>query len=280
MKSVVYSFIMAGGEGKRLWPLSTVQRPKQFMILPEGSTLFDHTSRRAQLISDVTWTITHQNYVELTHECLYRIDRIIAEPCKKNTGPALLLAAMLLYNQDPGAYFVALPSDHFITTDTQFITTITHALQVARQSACIVLIGIKPTSASQQYGYIMSDNNQDKSIITFEEKPTLERAEYLYRQENIWWNSGIVVAPVQVVMQLAAQFMPKVLHDINLFLAGDLHAYEKIDAISFDKALLEKISAVSGNLKLVPAHFEWSDVGTLENFLTHYGSAQTRQQLL
>lgn len=275
MKSPIFSLIIAGGEGKRLVPLSTPDCPKQFISLPDGSTLLEQTVKRAKLIADKTCIITQEKYSSLTHQHAVGVDHIITEPFAKNTGPAILLGACLLQKLNSDAFVVILPSDHYISNECAYARTVNQALVYASESSKMVLIGTRPTHACVEYGY-MYVNEVHHKIVAFEEKPDLQRAQVLSNQQNCWWNCGMIISRIEVVISQARRVAPDIMHLIEEYVAGNTSAYSALSSISFDKAVLEKLD----DLLFVPAQFEWSDVGTLEQFLAVYGLAHYQQRFL
>ncbi|HEY8487531.1 MAG TPA: mannose-1-phosphate guanylyltransferase, partial [Thermaerobacter sp.] len=150
--------ILAGGEGRRLWPASTPQRPKQFLRLFGGRTLLEATWERARAVpglSDV-WVVTGAAYAEATRRVLPDLPagQLVIEPSGKNTAPALALVAGHIARHYGDAAVLVLPADHHIPDVPAFARAADQALAVAASTEALVTFGIEPTRPETQYGYI------------------------------------------------------------------------------------------------------------------------------
>jgi len=157
----VYVLIMAGGEGTRFAPLSTAERPKQFLNLVGEGTFLQQTRRRvADLVpADRIYVATNARYVDLVRTQLADIpeQNILLEPVKRNTAPCIVYATRLIRNRDPESVIIVLPSDHVILDPSTFKKTITDAVQVAQNFRKLVTLGITPKWPATEYGYIKAD---------------------------------------------------------------------------------------------------------------------------
>src|SRR5437660_5174501 len=146
---MLHAVIMAGGSGTRFWPLSRTARPKQLLDLTGGRTMIQATvDRLAGLVPpERTWVITNRSLVEPIAEQLPQLDRrrIVGEPCKRDTAPAIGLAAMLLLSEDPDATMVMMPADHLIEPAEAFQQAIRQAAAIVEsQPQPLITFGIKP----------------------------------------------------------------------------------------------------------------------------------------
>ena len=150
--------ILAGGEGRRLWPASTPRRPKQFLRLFGGRTLLEATWERARAVPGVDdiWVVTGRPYAELTRQALPGLPpgRLLVEPSGKNTAPALALAAGHIAREHGDAAVLVLPADHYIPDREAFAASAARALEVAAAGEALVTFGIQPTRPETHYGYI------------------------------------------------------------------------------------------------------------------------------
>src|SRR4051794_16330769 len=156
---MLHAVIMAGGTGTRFWPLSRAARPKQLLDLVGGRTMIQATiDRLGNLVApDRTWIITNRALVAAIHEQLPHLEtsRIIGEPCKRDTAPAIGVAAMLLMAADEDATMAIMPADHLIQPREAFQAAIQQALQtVENHPETLVTFGIKPTFVAESFGYI------------------------------------------------------------------------------------------------------------------------------
>jgi len=237
--------ILAGGKGTRLWPMSRKTSPKQFLKL-NNKTLFKKTLERCLLLEkpENIFVSTNKDYSFLVQK-EFKNANLIIEPFSKNTGPAILYALKKL-NLKNNELVLVCPSDHFITPDSEFVKSINKAKEIAKSNH-IVTFGIKPTSPETGYGYIKIKPNQFK-VEKFTEKPNLKTAQDFLNKGNYYWNSGIFLFPVNLIMQEFEKY------------AKDL--LEKTESISIDKAVIEK----SDKIAMLPATFNWSDVGSWNSF--------------
>jgi mannose-1-phosphate guanylyltransferase len=156
---MLHAVIMAGGSGTRFWPASRAARPKQLLDLTGGRTMIQATADRlGDLVPpERTWVITNRSLIDPIAEQLPQLDRqrIIGEPCKRDTAPAIGLGALLVMAGDPEATMVVMPADHQIEPAAAFQTAIRQAAAtVEEKPQTLVTFGIKPTYPAESFGYI------------------------------------------------------------------------------------------------------------------------------
>ena len=243
---------MAGGIGSRFWPMSTEERPKQFIdVLGVGRTLIQMTLDRFQGVCPMenVWIVTNERYADLVHEQLpdVPVDHILQEPCRRNTAPCIAYVSWRIKMTDPKANVVVSPADHIVT--------------------------------ETGYGYIQADltsnsprNREIYRVDQFKEKPDLETAKHYISEHNFFWNAGIFVWSVETIVNALRVYAPRI---NNIFeriqnVMGTPQEQETInkvypdcDNISIDYAVMENAEEIF----VFPADFGWSDLGTWGSLL-------------
>ena len=271
--------IMAGGIGSRFWPMSTPERPKQFVdVLGTGRTFIQMTVDRFKgiLPAENVWVVTSQAYEDIVAEQLPEVPRgnILLEPCRRNTAPCIAYAAWRIKSIDPKATIVVSPSDHLVLDVPEFQRVITSAMDFASTSDAIVTLGMKPTRPETGYGYIQTDmscpsarNKEIYRVDAFREKPDLATAEKYIRKPNMLWNAGIFIWNVSTVVNALRVYAPEInevfenllpLYGTDKEQEAINENFPKCESISVDYAVLEK----SEEIYCFPASFGWSDLGT------------------
>lgn len=280
-----YCVIMAGGIGSRFWPMSTPQRPKQFLdVLGIGKSLLRMTFERLLHTAPVEniYIVTNANYADLVQEQLPELkrDQILTEPERKNTAPCITYAAAKIYALNPNATLVVAPSDHLILKEEKFTEIVGIAIKTANENERLVTLGIKPTRPDTGYGYIefIEDGDilpgQVKDVKHFTEKPNRELAEIFLKSGNYYWNSGIFIWKASTILHALEKFKPE-LHQLftsNMakYNSAEEQAYvnacfSACEDISIDFAVMENAK----NVDVVLATFDWSDLGTWGSLYTH-----------
>lgn len=280
-----YCVIMAGGIGSRFWPMSTVQRPKQFLdVLGIGKSLLRMTFERMLRVSPVEniFIVTNAIYRELVQDQLPELspNQILTEPERKNTAPAIAYAAAKIHAINPNATLVVAPSDHLILKEEKFTDIISIAIRTANENDRLVTLGIKPTRPDTGYGYIEFIEGGDilpgqvKDVKHFTEKPNRELAEIFVKSGNYYWNSGIFIWGSNTILNALRKFKPE-LHalftdQIEKYNTAEEQAYVNscfaaCEDISVDFAIMENAK----NVDVVLATFDWSDLGTWGSLYTH-----------
>lgn len=275
----VYVAILAGGKGERLWPLSTVKRPKPLLPFINEETLLDQTIKRALPLvqSQDNICIVAGGGLEtlIEQEVGDRIGSIIVEPCGRNTAAAVLLTVEQIYKKDPHALIVFLSADHFIPDALPFQAMMRQAIEYTMQHQKIAIFGLKPQYPATGYGYIQTGSVEDKGFIVnaFHEKPDLEQAQKYLVQSNMFWNLGLFAAQARVWRAEFSTHAPEIFGAMQRYFDGS-GSYQDITNISVDYALMEK----SKNIVMFAGDFAWYDVGNVHAFLSlqkeHTGNAQ------
>lgn len=271
----LYFVILAGGNGERLWPLSSKERPKQLIhFLGKKSLLEQTVDRISHLAEDKNkiFIVTNQNQLTLVQEAASnKVGHILAEPALRNTGPAILWAAMQIQKIDPDGIMAVLPSDHFIPDVDKFTTMLERAAAYASDNGKIVTFGLKPRHAATGYGYIQadctamqqSDSSRCYPVTKFHEKPAKDMAEKYINRIDMFWNIGIFTAQVKTFLQEYEQLAGELFSGMQKYEAGNLE-YQDLPNISIDYAVMEK----SQDVTVFVADFDWYDVGDINTFLS------------
>lgn len=253
--------ILCGGSGKRLWPLSKADRPKQFLNLIDPQTsLFQKTVERGLNLTGAslneTIIVTNEKYIDLVKTHLGRpCPHIISEKAPLNTGPAIARAAYYVSEIfSPDSLMLVMPSDHYIEDIVPLKTSLILAEKEARENR-IALFGIKPHRPETGYGYIKTNSKNPLSVDGFIEKPDAATAKNLLESGQYLWNSGIFTFKASAILNDFRLHAPDILEHVE----NGAH----IQPVSFDKAVLEK----SSDLSVIPCDMQWMDVGTWEGLL-------------
>lgn len=271
--------IMAGGIGSRFWPMSTSERPKQFIdVLGCGRTLLQLTVDRFKGVcpEDNVWVVTSAAYAQVVHEQLPGVpeSHILQEPCRRNTAPCIAYVSWRIKTENAKANIVVAPSDHVVLDTAEFRRVVTSALRFTAENDSIVTLGMKPTRPETGYGYIQADlstpcarNKEIYQVDSFREKPDLKTAERYISRPNYFWNSGIFIFRVSTIVNALRIYAPEIseifegLQDVY----GTEQEQEAINSrfpdspsISIDYAVMEKAEEIY----VFPADFGWSDLGT------------------
>lgn len=264
-----YIFILCGGTGPRLWPLSRKNNPKQFLSLLDKDSILEQTIKRSQRVVDTQYIyiVSGQNYFDKIIKIAKNFNltkNIIIEPEKKNTALAILYATTKIKQIDPNAIISTLPSDHYIKNIARFKQTLNKAKTIAQSTDTIVTIGIKPTGPNPSYGYISPKQKIDDyySVAQFIEKPKPKKAAKLIAN-NSYWNSGIYTFSIKTLISEFEKLQPEYF-TIFKKLEENLNYPKKIEQIykqSPDLAIDRAISEKSSKMTMIPATFDWSDIG-------------------
>ena len=269
--------IMAGGVGSRLYPLSTPERPKQFLDLTDcGRTLIQQTYDRFRVVDPQAhlWVVTSERYSSLVAEQLPDIPsgQVLLEPVGRNTAPCIAYVSWKIALRDPSARVVVCPSDAYIPDYEAFAGTIRPALRQLDSDGAdsIITVGIEPTRPSADYGYIKARKGEGiVSVEAFKEKPSVEVARQYLRAGGYYWNAGIFMYRVGTMISQLRKFAPGIaalMDELQPSLYTEREACElgrlfpQCEKISIDYAVMEKADCV----KVAPSHWLWSDLGSFE----------------
>lgn len=273
--------LLAGGEGKRLRPLSSQARPKQFLkLLPNGQdSLFQASLRRAMKVAapDHIITVASGRYKELVAQQMQAVDpalrqHVLLEPVGRNTAAAIALAAIHAANHFEDPLLWIIPSDHQIGNDQSLVQAVIHARSAAFQGR-IVVFGIEPTRADSNYGYILggeklSAHSRLHQVRMFVEKPVGAPLHWIASQPNCYWNSGMFLISAQTLFNEMKKRSRETLEQASRAYrqggqtetgyAVSPYPYHEIQPRAIDTMVME----TSRKLAVLPVNIGWSDVGS------------------
>ncbi|MEO8132266.1 MAG: sugar phosphate nucleotidyltransferase, partial [Bryobacteraceae bacterium] len=211
-----YGLILAGGRGTRFWPRSRRSKAKQVLAFDGDRSLIQQTVDRLRpvLSPDKIWILTNDHLRDEIVSQLPEVPaaQILAEPAQRNTAPAIGLAAQILQSLDPGSVMGVFPADHMISRPDRYIELLRPAFRAA-DSGGIAVLGIQPRWAETGYGYVEFPEGvtpgslNPESVLSFREKPDAAKAAEFLAARRFYWNAGMFVAPV-ALMLIVAELVP------------------------------------------------------------------------
>ena len=274
--------ILAGGSGKRFWPLSRRDQPKQLLNIVGDQTMLQMTVDRLKKVKGVEdiYIITRSDLKEkiINNVKSIKPKNVVAEPSSKNTAPAIALISAIINLKKPNSVVGIFPADHLIIGHLEFQKALVTAESLAKEKDAIVTIGVKPTFASTGYGYIQFEEISEKNfegvykVKTFAEKPHKKLAERFIKSGDFLWNAGMFVWKTKILFKGLKTHMPE-LYDSMSLISDKIKEgksyndiWKQIDSESIDYGLLEKVN----NIFVISCEFQWNDLGswnTLYNIL-------------
>ncbi|WP_039657088.1 mannose-1-phosphate guanylyltransferase [Clostridium tyrobutyricum] len=293
------ALIMAGGKGERFWPLSTDEKPKQFLKLLGEETMIQMTVKRLLPLIPIEriFVVTAERYVDLVKEQVkdLPVENIIVEPVGRNTAPCIALSAFHISRKYRDASIVVLPSDHLVVKPDRFIETIEYGYKfIQNHEEGIVTLGMKPDRPETGYGYIQFTINREKlttgdsdiceneaavtkeegnaenlnlyKVERFVEKPDEDTAKEYIQKGNFLWNGGMFIWNCSTVIKLTKAYLNNtysILKDI--FEGSDKDFTNKLNE---NYPHVDNISVDYGimekakNIYVIPSDFGWDDIGT------------------
>ena len=274
-----YAVVMAGGTGKRLWPLSRRKRPKQVLKLLDGQTLLRRCFERLAPTFDTRNIIilTNAGYADIVRENLPELpfNNVIAEPAVRDTSGAIGLAATILTKYDPDATMAVVTADQLIEPADTFQQALKDAIAFVNSNPDdMITFGIKPTFPSTQLGYIKcvggckehGCKNKVYTVEAFKEKPNERTAKKYLKTGQYFWNSGMFVWKAKTILENLQKFLPEAVEPLRRIQADwdgpnqqkSLQEwFLKLPKISIDYAVMEKAHEVYA----IKLNCRWLDMG-------------------
>lgn len=283
MPDRIVSFVMSGGVGSRLWPLSREDNPKQFHDLSGDGSMLAKTVRRLKARPDgetPIYLIASERHADrlVSDICPLGLNggRPIFEPIGRNTAAAVAVATLQTISEHGGdALVLVVPSDHEISTEAQFWQTV-EAGSTAASSGNIVVFGIKPTHPETGYGYIevaTAKGDAVAAVSRFVEKPDAETARQYVSSGRFYWNAGIFLFRAETMRQAFLEFQPDIWETVErAYRAARIDVsgiylpqsfYSAVPSISIDYAVMEHARGIA----MVTASFRWNDLGSWQSLL-------------
>ncbi|MER9183830.1 AGE family epimerase/isomerase, partial [Mesorhizobium sp. M0767] len=281
MTERIVSFVMSGGVGSRLWPLSREDNPKQFHDFSGDGSMLAKTLRRLTARPEgetPVFLIASERHADRVHADIAGHELSgggpLFEPTGRNTAAAVALASLRTLSEFGDSLVLVVPSDHEIATPQQFWRSIEAGTAAARQGR-LVVFGIKPAQPETGYGYIEVAGERDGicDVSRFVEKPDLATAQSYLEAGNFYWNTGIFLFRASAMRDAFMAFQPDIWSATEAAyqaatsdLSGlymPLELYAAIPSTSIDYAIMERASGIA----MVPASFRWNDLGSWQSLL-------------
>ncbi|WP_443733106.1 mannose-1-phosphate guanylyltransferase [Xylanibacter rarus] len=271
-----YCLILAGGKGRRLWPCSREDRPKQFLdFFSTGRTLLQQTyDRMAGFIpSENIYISTNHIYHDLVREQLPELpeEHILSEPIFRNTAPSVAWATYrILHRADRDARLVVVPSDQAVFKEDVFKTDVINGLDFVGSHDCLLTMGVRPTRPEPGYGYIQTGEPSERDDVfkvkSFTEKPDRDFARMFMESGEFYWNTGLFLSNVNYLCECLKRIFPPVLRKLEAsgaeysmereleFVRENFPSYPNL---SIDYGILEH----NENVYVMICDFGWADLG-------------------
>ena len=271
-----FCVILAGGRGRRLWPASRNEHPKQFMdFFGTGKTMLQTTFNRFANIlpKENIYICTCKEYLELVKEQLPEEPEIniMLEPIHRNTAPSVAWAAMRILQRNSDANIIISPSDQLVLDEGAFNHSMSVGVSYVSENDVLLAMGVKPTRPEPGYGYIQIGDLSCKpevfKVKSFTEKPERDFAKMFMESGEFYWNTGIFISNARFLLEAFEKIFPEVLRSLRYNHPGYTldeeleyveQNYPRYPNLSLDYAILEQ----SDNVYVMKCNFGWADMGT------------------
>lgn len=265
-EATVYAVVLAGGVGRRFWPASRPDRPKQLLPLGSGGQpLVAEAVERAERVAglDRVRLVAGRDHVAAIRELVPRLidDHFLVEPTARGTGPALAWAAHRVARRSPGAVMVSLHADHRIGPADAFDATMERTVRAAARGDRLFCIGARPDRPETGYGYVHTGEELEEGVFEareFVEKPSEQRArEYLDSGEHLW-NTGLFAWRVDAFLDVVRERATEIAPALGRLDEDDPEGFFRdVEPVSVDVSVMERAPSVGA----VAATFDWDDLG-------------------
>lgn len=284
MEKKAYCVIMAGGVGHRLWPISVLKKPKQFMdMLGTGKSCIRSTFERVSKDFDIQniFIITRTDFRDIIYEQIPELplENILCEPLNRNTATCIAYASYKISKLADNPTMLIIPADHVITNDDIYLDNIKTGMEFVEENGGLLTIGIEATRPETEFGYIqvkdVDDENKVVKVKTFIEKPDIDMAKIFMESGDFLWNSGIFIWKVKDII---AEFKEHMHNLHNLFTTDSKintedeeefikSVYVQCYNIPIDVGIMEKSSEVF----VLKGGFGWTDLSNWDNLFRLVG---------
>jgi mannose-1-phosphate guanylyltransferase len=271
-----YCVILAGGKGRRLWPSSREEMPKQFLdFFGTGRTQLQQTFDRfaAILPKENILICTTKQYEPIVREQLPDMAprNLLIEPVNRNTAPSVAWANMRILHENPHANVIITPSDQLVQNEASFVNSLGTGLNYVSENDVLLVMGVRPTRPEPGYGYIQMGDLSCKPDVyrvkSFTEKPERQFATMFMESGEFYWNTGVFIANARYLIESFEKIFPEVLRNLK-FENPDYTYEEELEYVaahypqypnlSLDYAILEH----SSHVYVMTCNFGWADLGT------------------
>jgi mannose-1-phosphate guanylyltransferase len=289
------AIVLAGGGGKRLWPLSTRTKPK-FLLNLNGKSLVENTIERLQRseLFDNIVICSGVKYEADIKAIVKNYSKVygLYEPSARDSMPAIILSAVFVKEKLGDDQIAIFPADHIIDDEAPFFTSVATAIAAIGPDN-LVTIGVTPTFPSTAFGYIKYNTDSVVNhpeipacagmtniyaVEQFVEKPDLDKAKRLLEQGGVSWNSGLFFINIDMLLNSFQTLYPSLsctTDSATMEYDTVVCAWNNIEKISFDFGFVEKLSKgiIPGSIAVVNSNFSWLDIGDF-NVLEEYCTAK------
>lgn len=263
--------ILAGGGGKRLWPLSTTEEPKQFQKLLSEKTMVEETIDRLDFLNENDiFVALNKEQLSLFRNILphFPEQNIIIEPALRDTASCIGYAAAIIEKLFPNEVMAIIYADHLIKNKEEFQKQLKIAEKIAKDENTLNIIEVEASCADTNYGYVKLgeklesvDGSEIYKLDKFTEKPNKETAEEFIKSGNYLWNTGIYVWKAKTLLEHYKNLQNDSYEKfIKMAEEGQVEdIYPSLEKISIDYAIMEKVDP--NEIRIIKAKLDWSDIG-------------------
>lgn len=273
-----YCIILAGGKGRRLWPCSRDNHPKQFVdFFGLGRTQLQETFNRFAKImpKENIFVTSNMEYADLVKEQLPELveQNLVIEPVNRNTAPSVAWGMLKIGKRNINASVIVSPSDLFVLNEQAFDDSVNRGLELVRERNIVLTMGVKPTRPEPGYGYIQlgepTETKDVYEVMSFTEKPEREFAQVFVDSGEFYWNTGMFLSNVRNFIECSGKLYTEVeslikekLQPSELTIDNMLkfieEYYPAFPNLSIDYGVLERLD----NVCVMKCYFGWADLGT------------------
>jgi mannose-1-phosphate guanylyltransferase len=276
--------IIAGGSGTRLWPLSTPSYPKHLLkVNGDDKSLVQHAYQRASSLTNKVYVVSESSHIQHVKDQLSAVpdENFIVEPARRGTAHCIVAALTEIGKNNPSDEAIAfIHADHYIRDIEGFAHSFRVADRVSQSEGRIVLVGVEPDYPSIGFGYIqkgerLGTDDYVFNVDNFKEKPDHQTAQQYLNSGDYLWNGGYFVGSLDTFKQTMQTYAPDLLASYERLAAASPETYQEtylsFENVAIDYALIEKVQ----NLLVVPASFDWMDLGSFKDM---YDAADKDEQ--